>query len=136
MKPAYSTLVFTAAVTIATSGLFAAAHAGTPVRHGDSVAVDAGGVQEQEVKSPRDAASGQATGKRVAVGDVDADGASGAETRAQDHNSSRSNKTASSVGTEPCCADTDGDGTADKTKLKETQPQIYKAKQGTTGKAK
>jgi hypothetical protein len=51
-----------------------------------------------EVKTPRDAASGQATGKRqhkpASVPAVDADGDGEAEgaTKAQDHNSSRSNK--------------------------------------------
>lgn len=49
------------------------------------------------IKSPRDAASGLPTGKRqhmpVSTGDVDGDGRSDA--KAQDYNSSRSNKTAS-----------------------------------------
>jgi hypothetical protein len=99
---------------------------------GDAAAVN------HEVTSPRDAASGLATGRRqhtpvrVSTGDVDGDGMSGAA--AQDHNSSRSNKSASAS-----APDGSGDGETDAQGMainEKGMPGNYKAKAGKTGSAK
>jgi hypothetical protein len=94
---------------------------------GDETAADG------NVETSRDAGSGMASGKRQhkpavtgMTADVDGDGAAEGGTRAQDHNSSRSNKTSSAVDN----GGGDGDATTD------AQPQTYKAKAGKTGSAK
>jgi hypothetical protein len=101
------------------------------------------------VKSPRDAASGMATGKRqhspvtvrkeldksspgmAATADADGDGSPA--TAAQDHNSSRSNKTGSVI------SDGDGDGGGEPQGMAINEkglPGEKKAKTGKSGSAK
>jgi hypothetical protein len=88
-------------------------------QHGSPTCVEGETCTGAEVSAPRDVASGQATGKRTA---------------AQDHNSSRSNKTASvAVGG----ADADNDGVdAEGMAIKEQGIPVHKAKAGKTGSAK
>ncbi|MCD6025281.1 MAG: hypothetical protein K0Q91_2197 [Fibrobacteria bacterium] len=160
------------ALTVAALGLFSAASAEVAAPRDAASGQATGKRQHQpgsptcvegetctgaEVSAPRDAASGQATGKRThkpirATGDVNGDGAAsemevttardagsgmatGKRSAAQDHNSSRSNKTASVADG----ADADNDGVdAEGMAIKEQglPASTYKAKAGKTGSAK
>jgi hypothetical protein len=159
------------ALTVAALGLFSAASAEVSAPRDAASGQATGKRQHQpgsptcvegetctgaEVSAPRDAASGQATGKRthkpirMQTTDADGDGAAEAEVQtsrdagsgmatgkrsaAQDHNSSRSNKTASAV--DGADADNEGADAQGMAINEKGMPGNYKAKAGKTGSAK
>jgi hypothetical protein len=132
-------------LVLAAAGIYTPVHAGKAPRSTDSLAVEAAAASStsspgtatgtaSEVTSPRDAASGQSSGKRVATGDVDGDGMSN-ETAVSSPRDAASGQATGKRQHKPSIrsADAGGDAGTDEAAAAKTKPtsSSYDLKMGT-----